>query len=161
MAKLAGVRATSELTVIPQFAIGREVYDLIAVQPADRARYRRTVRGRFPSLPADHARSGSRIEDARGPRRHDHAVGENPPADFTVVGIGPAPTLGDVPFGNTLVISSLALDEAWPGPPPNVIAIELDDPGRDLPATVATLTTALPGNITVDVVPGASTTCTS
>jgi predicted lysophospholipase L1 biosynthesis ABC-type transport system permease subunit len=79
--------------------------------------------------------------------------GQNEPADFTVVGIGPAPVFGDVPFGGAAVISSAAFTDDWPGPPANMMLVELDQGRRGTTAAVVRLSKDVPDVVT-DIVPG-------
>ncbi len=151
---LPGVRTASELTYIPQMEVGGRTIDLVVLEPSDVARERIATSGRFP-IASREIMLGSGAATAMHKRIGDIVTisGQNEPADFTVVGIGPAPVLGDVPFGGAAVISSSALTDDWPGPPPQMMVVELDQGRRGIDAAVAQLSSQVP-DIVVDIVPG-------
>lgn len=154
VAALPGVRTVSELTHIPQMDVDGQTIDLLVLEPSDLATERVTVHGRFP-IASREILLGSGAASAMQKGIGDIVTlsGQNPPADFTVVGIGPAPVFGDAPFGGAAVISSSALTEDWPGPPPQMMVVELEQGRRGTGAAVARLSTQVP-DILTDVVPG-------
>jgi hypothetical protein len=154
VAALPGVRSASELTYIPQVDVGGHTIDLVVLEPSDLARERITFHGRFPIASREIVLgSGAAAAMHKGIGDIVTISGQNPPADFTVVGIGPAPVFGDVPFGGTAVISSSALTDDWPGPPANMMVVELEQGRRGTSAAVARLSKQVP-DIVIDIVPG-------
>jgi hypothetical protein len=153
VAALPGVRAASELTYIPQLDVEGHTVDLVALEPPDVAGDLVAVRGRFP-IASREIMLGSRAATALHKDIGDIITlsGQNPPVDFTVVGIGPAPVFGDSPFGEVAVISSRALTD-WPGPPPQILVVELEQGRRGTDAAVAQLSKQVP-DVVIDIVPG-------
>jgi predicted lysophospholipase L1 biosynthesis ABC-type transport system permease subunit len=154
LAALPGARTASQLTYIPQIDVNGQSLDIVVLEPSDLAREQIATSGRFP-IASREIMLGSRAAKAMHKRIGDIVTisGQNEPADFTVVGIGPAPVFGDVPFGGTAVISSAALTDNWPGPPAQMMVVELEHGRRGTSAAVAHLSQQVP-DIVIDIVPG-------
>gem|GEM_PF-5365834 len=154
VAALPGVRNASELTYIPQIDVGGHILDIVAIEPSALASERIAAVGRFP-IASREIMLGSQAAAAMHKGIGDIVTlsGQNDPADFTVVGIGPAPVFGDVPFGGSAVISSAALTDDWPGPSASTIFVELEQGRRGTSAAVDRLSAEVP-DLVIDIVPG-------